>query len=81
MVLVFTGDKVNANLNSGELILNAAQQDTTAGRIISDELLAEVKQLNQRISSSPLVRVMSDDDIFDVVSQGVRDQRVLGEVI
>ena len=51
----FTGDRVNARLNSGELILNRAQQDRIAGQLGGSGDSTNIDKLITAINNQPII--------------------------
>ena len=74
----FSGDRLTANVNSGELILNRAQQSTIAGQLRSSvasegEMEARLASI-ERILQSPLTIQNANGQMFaELTREGVRD--------
>ena len=74
----FSGDRLTANVNSGELILNRAQQSTIAGQLRSSvasegEMEARLASIEQ-ILQSPLTIQNANGQMFaELTREGVRD--------
>ena len=81
----YSGDRLTANVNSGEAVLNASQQrnfmelanNGVAGNNASIDLLAEIRNLRSAIMMQPVVVEVSGREIARVV----RDERAAGFAI
>ena len=82
----FTGDTVNAQLNSGEVVLNRPQQSEllqiargggNAGN--NAELIDEIRLLRSAIISQPVILVADDNEIARSASRGVQNGVIIGE--
>lgn len=74
----FTGDNVVARVNSGELILNRAQQRNLAPQLMGPdmgEVVAELRLLRDDVRSLQLT--IGDDQVFDAVNRQVQAGRQL----
>ena len=81
----YSGDRLTANVNSGEAVLNASQQrnfmelanNGVAGNNASIDLLDEIRNLKNAIMQQPVVVAVSGREIARVV----RDERAAGFAI
>lgn len=75
----YSGDKVIARVNSGELILNRAQQSNIASQLTSSgnnsDLIEEIRGLRQDVRSLQLY--IGDDQVFNAVYREVQSGRRL----
>jgi hypothetical protein len=74
----FTGDNVLARVNSGELILNRAQQKNLAPQLAGPdmtEVVAELRLLREDVRSLQLT--IGDEDVFNAVNRQVQAGRQL----
>lgn len=74
----FTGDNVVARVNSGELILNRAQQRNLAPQLMGPdmaEVVVELRNLRQDVRSLQLT--IGDEDVFNAVNRQVQAGRQL----
>lgn len=65
----FNGDKVLARVNSGELILNQAQQDNIAGQLGGSGFAAAL----EKIASQPIIVEIDGQEIARATRNAVRD--------
>jgi len=81
----FTGDSVQANVNSGEMILNRGQQAqlfqdlNNGGGGDNGDLISAINSLGDRISSMEIIVQADDTEIARSVSRGVQNGIVIGE--
>lgn len=77
----FTGDKVNASVNSGEMILNRRQQrelfDQSNGRGSGSGNEAMMMAINN-LANRPVILMADDQAIAKSVSRGVEDGIIIG---
>ena len=79
----FAGDNVQANVNSGEMILNRGQQATLFGQINngggnSAGMVEAINQLGNRIANMEIVMMADDNEIGRSVSRAVENGIILG---
>lgn len=81
----FTGDSVQARVNSGEMIINRSQQSMLFHQISngsgggSNDLAAAIDNLGDRISRMEVVLVADDTEIARSASRGVQNGVIIGE--
>jgi hypothetical protein len=79
----FSGDKLQANVNSGEAVLNASQQKefmkiANGGGSSNEYLLEKLDQLTEAIFNRPIVLVANENELARSVSRGVQNGIVIG---
>ena len=84
----FTGDRLTANVNSGEAILNSQQQKNfmklangATSTIGGSNMIDAINSLGDRIATMEIVITANDTEIARSVSRGVQDGIVIGESI
>lgn len=81
----FTGDTVQANLNSGEMVLNRGQQSELFRQINNGsggdntDVVTAINDLGNRISNMEIVLQADDSELARSTSRGVQDGIVIGE--
>ncbi len=81
----FTGDQVQANVNSGEMIINRTQQSmlfhqlNNGGASSSGDLINAINNLGERISNLEVTLVADDTELARSVSRGVQNGVIIGE--
>jgi tape measure domain-containing protein len=79
----FAGDRLQANVNSGEAVLNASQQKefmriANGGGSANDALLTRLDSLEAAILNRPVVLLADDSEIARSVSRGVQNGIEIG---
>lgn len=70
----FSGDNVLARVNSGELILNRAQQNSVAAQMLGNEgLMGEIQALRQDLSEQPVIVQVDGFEIARAVRNSQQD--------
>ncbi len=81
----FTGDNIQANVNSGEMIINRSQQSmlfqqlNNGGAASSGDLITAINTLGERISNLEVVLIADDTELARSVSRGVQNGVIIGE--
>ena len=80
----FTGDNVQANVNSAEMILNRGQQAHLFNQINNgggnnESVTAAINALGDRINNMEIILVADNQEIARAVSLGVQDGVIIGE--
>ncbi len=81
----FTGDNIQANVNSGEMIINRSQQSmlfqqlNNGGAASSGDLITAINTLGERISNLEVVIIADDTELARSVSRGVQNGVIIGE--
>ena len=78
----FTGDNIQARLNSGEMVLNKGQQsqlfNLSNGGGSSSGMIEAIHSLGDRISNMEIVLIADDNEIAKSTSRGVEAGIVIG---
>lgn len=79
----FSGDKLQANVNSGEAVLNSSQQRefmkiANGGQGSSPDMLNAIMMLGDRIQNMEIVMRADDNEIARSTSRGIQNGVVLG---